>query len=184
MFSVSSTKSHCATEIDYALFVFQGRRRKGAIYTFATGNGGLIGDNCAYSGYVNSIFTIAISGVNLDDSKPFYAEACAGIMASAYSRDPFKGVGKVVSEVVKLFGYGLLFALLPQKRSLSEHPFKDIQYNHVFFGNKSLSLFYNFVNMTTTSSLSTRGVVIFFTIFTSVTVGSTSRMPGRSGALK
>ena len=120
MFSVTSTKSHCATEIDYALFVFQGRRGKGAIYTFATGNGGLIfGDSCAYNGYVNSIFTIAISGVSLDDSRPVYAEACAGIMASAYSRDPFKGVGKVVSEVVKLLGYGLLFALLPQKLSLA-----------------------------------------------------------------
>ena len=117
MLSVTSTKSHCATEIDYALFVFQGRRGKGAIYTFATGNGG-VGDSCAYNGYVNSIFTIAISGVNLDDSRPVYAEACASIMASAYSRDPFKGVGKVVSEVVKLLGYGLLFALLPQKRSL------------------------------------------------------------------
>ena len=57
--------------------------------------------------------------MNLDDSRPVYAEACASIMASAYSRDPFKGVGKVVSEVVKLLGYGLLFALLPQKRSLA-----------------------------------------------------------------
>ena len=116
-----STKSHCATEIDYALFVFQGRRGKGAIYTFATGNGGLIGDSCAYNGYVNSIFTIAISGVNPDDSRPFYAEDCAGIMASAYtySRDLFNGVGKVVSEVVKSLGYGLLFAFLPENRSLA-----------------------------------------------------------------
>ena len=102
------SKSHCATEIDYALFVFQGRRGKGAIYTFATGNGGLIGDSCAYNGYVNSIFTIAISGVNQDNSRPSYAEDCAGIMASAYSRDTKKGVGKVVSEVVKSLGYGLL----------------------------------------------------------------------------
>ena len=116
-----STKSHCATEIDYALFVFQGRRGKGAIYTFATGNGGLIGDSCAYNGYVNSIFTIAISGVNPDDSRPFYAEDCAGIMASAYtySRDLFNGVGKVVSEVVKSLGYGLFFAFLPENRSLT-----------------------------------------------------------------
>ena len=122
------SKRHCATEIDYALFVFQGRRGKGAIYTFATGNGGLIGDSCAYNGYVNSIFTIAISGVNQDNSRPSYAEDCAGIMASAYSRDPFKGVGKVVSEVVKSLGYGLLFALLPQNRTLAirRTPFKVI----------------------------------------------------------
>ena len=122
------SKSHCATEVDYALFVFQGRRGKGAIYTFATGNGGLFGDSCAYNGYVNSIFTIAISGVNQDNSRPSYAEDCAGIMASAYSRDRRKGVGKVVSEVVKSLGYGLLFALLPQNRTLAirRGPFKVI----------------------------------------------------------
>ena len=58
----------------------------GAIYTFATGNGGA-GDSCAYSGYVNSIYTIAISGVNLNNSRPSYAEECCGIMVSAYSGD-------------------------------------------------------------------------------------------------
>lgn len=94
--------------------MFQGRKGKGAIYTFASGNGGLIGDSCAYNGYVNSIFTIAISGVNPDNSRPSYAEECAGIMASAYSSDSMIGVGKVVSEVVKSLGYGLLCALLPQ----------------------------------------------------------------------
>ena len=165
MFSVTNTKSHCATEIDYALFVFQGRRGKGAIYTFATGNGGLIGDSCAYDGYVNSIFTIAISGVNLDDSRPVYAEDCAGIMASAYGRDLFNGVCKVVSEVVKSLGYGLLFALLPQKRSSAiRAPFERYSVQPCVFRDKSLSLFHNFVNMTTTSFLSPRGVVIFFTI--------------------
>ncbi|CAH3023033.1 unnamed protein product [Porites evermanni] len=85
------------TGIAIELGIKQGRRGKGAIYTFATGNGGLIGDSCAYNGYVNSIFTIAISGVNQDNSRPSYAEDCAGIMASAYSRDTAKGVGKVIS---------------------------------------------------------------------------------------
>ena len=72
----------------------------GAIYTFAVGNGGALGDSCAYNGYVNSIYTIAINGVNLDGSKPSYAEQCAGIMASAYSRDPWRKVENVVSKVV------------------------------------------------------------------------------------
>lgn len=66
------------------IIIIQGRKGLGAIYTFASGNGGA-GDNCAYSGYVNSIYTIAISGVNQDDSRPSYAEECCGIMASAYS---------------------------------------------------------------------------------------------------
>ena len=61
-----------------------------ALYTFAAGNGGLYGDSCAYSGYLNSIYTIAIAGVNHDGSLPTYAEECPGIMATAYSWDSYK----------------------------------------------------------------------------------------------
>ena len=68
----------------------QGRGGLGAIYTFAAGNGGITGDSCAYNGYVNSIYTIAINGVNLDGSNPSYAEECPGIMATAYSGDIFR----------------------------------------------------------------------------------------------
>ncbi|CAH3150856.1 unnamed protein product [Pocillopora meandrina] len=67
-----------------------GRGGLGAIYTFAAGNGGLGGDSCAYNGYVNSIYTIAITGVNHDGSLPTYAEECPGIMATAYSWDSYK----------------------------------------------------------------------------------------------
>ena len=147
--------------------MFQGRKGKGAIYTFATGNGGILGDSCAYNGYVNSIFTIAISGVNPDNSRPSYAEECAGIMASAYSRDTAKGVGKVVSEVVKSLGFGLLFACCLHLYLSGPPPYGGPLLNvsqPSVFGNKSYSLFYNFVNMITTSFLSPRAVVIFFTI--------------------
>ncbi|PFX21740.1 Neuroendocrine convertase 1 [Stylophora pistillata] len=74
----------------------RGRGGLGAIYTFAVGNGGRL-DSCAYNGYVNSIYTIAITGVNQDGSKPVYAEECAGIMATAYSKDSRKNSGNVVS---------------------------------------------------------------------------------------
>lgn len=77
--------------------LFQGRGGLGAIYTFAAGNGGINGDSCAYNGYVNSIYTIAINGVNKDGSKPTYAEECPGIMATTYSRDTPKRLGEVVS---------------------------------------------------------------------------------------
>ena len=82
------------------LIRFQGREGLGAIYTFASGNGGLTGDSCAYNGYVNSIYTIAINGVNMDSSNPSYAEECPGIMATAYSRDTIRKFGKVVSTPV------------------------------------------------------------------------------------
>ena len=82
--------------------LFQGRGKLGAIYTFAAGNGGITQDSCAYNGYVNSIYTIAINGVNLDSSNPTYAEECPAIMATAYSRDTLTGLGKVVSNTVSL----------------------------------------------------------------------------------
>lgn len=75
----------------------------GAIYVFAAGNGGPFQDSCAYNGYVNSIYTIAITGVNKDGSNPTYAEDCPGIMATTYSRDTWKGYGKVVSKTVSLW---------------------------------------------------------------------------------
>ena len=58
----------------------------------------MFSDCCGYNGYVNSIYTIAISGVDPDGSLPSYAEECAGIMASTYSSDTFNG--KVVSKTV------------------------------------------------------------------------------------
>lgn len=82
--------------------LFQGRGGLGAIYTFAAGNGGINGDSCAYNGYVNSIYTIAINGVDKDGSKPRYAEQCPGVMATTYSRDSSRGFGAVVSNIVHL----------------------------------------------------------------------------------
>ncbi|CAH3044720.1 unnamed protein product, partial [Porites lobata] len=75
----------------------KGRGGLGAIYTFAAGNGGMVGDSCSYNGYVSSIYTIAITGVNTDGSKPSYAEQCPGIMATAYSRDELNKIGTVIT---------------------------------------------------------------------------------------
>ena len=38
---------------------------------------------------MNSIYTIAITGVNKDGSVPRYGERCPGIMAVTYSREFF-----------------------------------------------------------------------------------------------
>ena len=64
---------------------------------FAAGNGGtFVKDSCAFNGYVNSIYTIAITGINKDGSIPIYGEHCAGIMAVTYSKDAFDRDSKVV----------------------------------------------------------------------------------------
>ena len=66
---------------------------------FAVGNGGFASDCCSFNGLVNSIYTIAITGVNNDGSVPRYGERCPGIMAVTYSREIFSLIDdvKVVS---------------------------------------------------------------------------------------
>ncbi|KAJ7336048.1 Proprotein convertase subtilisin/kexin type 6 [Desmophyllum pertusum] len=87
----------------------KGRRGLGSIYVFAAGNGGIIGeDSCAFNGYVNSIYTIAITGINSDGSIPDYGEHCTGIMAVTYSRNIFdRSTPMVVNDYV---GFGLMDA--------------------------------------------------------------------------
>ena len=69
------------------LFKYQGRKGLGSVFVFSVGNGGLLGDCCSFNGLVNSIYTIAITGVNKDGSVPQYAEPCPGIMAVTYSKE-------------------------------------------------------------------------------------------------
>lgn len=90
-----------------SLFFFKGRDGLGAIYTFAVGNGGKR-DNCAYNGYVNSIYTITISGVNGDGTKPAYAEECAGILATTYSRE-IRGQSESIVRTDFLIAFFLIF---------------------------------------------------------------------------
>lgn len=43
------------------LLIFQGRKGKGSIFVWASGNGGRHTDSCNCDGYTNSIFTLSIS---------------------------------------------------------------------------------------------------------------------------
>ena len=62
----------------------QGRRGKGSIFVFASGNGGRNDDTCAADGYIQSIYTIAI-GALLSDGRPTdYDERCSAKMASTF----------------------------------------------------------------------------------------------------
>lgn len=62
--------------------VSNGRGGKGVIYTWAAGNGDT-SDNCNGDGYVNSIFTIAITSVQQGENA-WYAEVCAAAFAATY----------------------------------------------------------------------------------------------------
>ena len=59
----------------------------------------MAGDSCAFNGYVNSIYTIAISAVSWDGSIPAYTEQCAAIMAVTYGGSMFS-YGKVKAPLV------------------------------------------------------------------------------------
>lgn len=65
--------------------VTEGRDSKGAIYVFASGNGGARGDNCNYDGYTNSIYSITIGAIDHKDLHPPYSEGCSAVMVVTYS---------------------------------------------------------------------------------------------------
>ena len=65
---------------------FQGRDGKGAIYTWASGNGGDT-DDCQADGYTNSQYTIAIAAMSNTTSYTWYSEHCTAVLAAAFSGD-------------------------------------------------------------------------------------------------
>ncbi|AMD19453.1 HBR552Cp [Eremothecium sinecaudum] len=65
--------------------VSEGRDKKGALYVFASGNGGMNGDNCNYDGFTNSIYSITVSAIDHMGAHPPYAESCSAVLVVAYS---------------------------------------------------------------------------------------------------
>lgn len=63
----------------------QGRDKKGAIYVFASGNGGRFGDSCNFDGYTNSIYSITVGAIDYKGLHPQYSEACSAVMVVTYS---------------------------------------------------------------------------------------------------
>ncbi|XP_041913725.1 proprotein convertase subtilisin/kexin type 4-like isoform X1 [Alosa sapidissima] len=65
--------------------VSQGRGGLGSIFIWASGNGGMNMDNCNCDGYVNSIYTVAISSTTNRADVPSYSEPCAAVLTTTYS---------------------------------------------------------------------------------------------------
>lgn len=65
--------------------VQEGRSNKGALYVFASGNGGRVGDQCNFDGYTNSIYSITVGAIDYKGLHPLYAEACLAVMVVTYS---------------------------------------------------------------------------------------------------
>ncbi|XP_052778571.1 furin-1-like [Mya arenaria] len=66
--------------------ITEGRNGKGAIYTWAAGNGGIY-DDCGCDGYAGSIYTISVTAVGRDQGPSWYSEECSSVFVGAYSGD-------------------------------------------------------------------------------------------------
>ncbi|XP_030376471.1 furin-like protease 1 isoform X1 [Scaptodrosophila lebanonensis] len=63
----------------------KGRKGKGSIFIWASGNGGRELDNCNCDGYTNSIWTLSISSATEEGYVPWYSEKCSSTLATTYS---------------------------------------------------------------------------------------------------
>ena len=66
-----------------------GRLGYGAIYVVASGNGGIVGDNCNYDGYASMVYTVTIGAVGEDGAMPYYGEECASMLAVTFSSSTY-----------------------------------------------------------------------------------------------
>ena len=69
----------------------KGRGGLGAIFVWATGNGGGFQDYCNCDGYITSIYTVSIGAVSDMGVSPWYAENCPSTLAVTYSSGAQKG---------------------------------------------------------------------------------------------
>uniref|UniRef100_H3D124 Proprotein convertase subtilisin/kexin type 5b n=1 Tax=Tetraodon nigroviridis TaxID=99883 RepID=H3D124_TETNG len=63
----------------------EGRKGRGSIFVWASGNGGRSRDHCSCDGYTNSIYTISISSTAESGRKPWYLEECSSTLTTTYS---------------------------------------------------------------------------------------------------
>ena len=72
---------------NYFKLIFQGRRGRGNVFVWSSGNGGVSFDSCAYDGYVNNIRTISVAAIGKNGNALYGGEKCSANMVTAYSKD-------------------------------------------------------------------------------------------------
>ncbi|XP_055692610.1 neuroendocrine convertase 1-like [Lutzomyia longipalpis] len=70
--------------------VRKGRQGKGAIFVWASGNGGSRSDNCNCDGYAGSIYTVTVGSASQHGTKPWYGEVCSSILTVTYSSGAYE----------------------------------------------------------------------------------------------
>ncbi|XP_076444407.1 proprotein convertase subtilisin/kexin type 4-like [Babylonia areolata] len=61
--------------------VLKGRGGLGSIFVWATGNGGMNGDDCNADGYTSSLETLSVGSITDRGRQPFYMENCTSTLA-------------------------------------------------------------------------------------------------------
>lgn len=69
-----------------------GRKGKGSIYIWASGNGRDHYDSCAYDGYANNPYVNAIGALDHTGKQAWYSEGCSALMAVMPSSGAGKGI--------------------------------------------------------------------------------------------
>ena len=82
--------------MNYTIGIRKGRGGLGAIFVWATGNGGHYDDYCNCDGYITSIYTVSIGAVNDRGKSPWYAEPCPSTLAVTYSSGETRGEDKQI----------------------------------------------------------------------------------------
>ncbi|XP_071794025.1 neuroendocrine convertase 1-like [Asterias amurensis] len=77
----------------------EGRDGKGALYSWASGNGGKR-DDCNCDGYSSSIYTIATASASETGHKTYYGEQCSSILTTTYSSGSGSAEHSVISSDV------------------------------------------------------------------------------------
>ncbi|KAH8113338.1 peptidase S8/S53 domain-containing protein, partial [Phellopilus nigrolimitatus] len=81
--------------------VQNGRDGKGSVFVFASGNGANSGDQCNFDGYTNSIYSVTVASIDYKGEHPYYSEACAANMVTAYSSGSNHNKAIVTTDVGK-----------------------------------------------------------------------------------
>ncbi|XP_036436898.1 proprotein convertase subtilisin/kexin type 5 [Colossoma macropomum] len=77
----------------------KGRKGRGSIFVWASGNGGRSQDHCSCDGYTNSIYTISLGSTTQSGRKPWYLEECSSTLATTYSSGESQGFGIVTTDL-------------------------------------------------------------------------------------
>ena len=78
----------------------QGRKGLGSIFVWATGNGGLYGDDCSADGYVSRPETLSVGSVNDWGRSPFFMENCSSTLAVVPSGgEDYRGQEEEMGEI-------------------------------------------------------------------------------------